>query len=167
VACDDKWEDVQKELADVCTASPIGNAMLGFALHQLAGKTMTDKVYELVGLLADEAIITQELIDAKREDFVQHCRTSGQDATAPMKEKDRIVLYRSTKVPVPCHSLVDEFNMNIAALLKSVATQGGQIAALWCENDLVDAHFVERFRERQWPTPFLLSFRTLVRLLWP
>lgn len=137
VACQGAWQDIEDEVEVVFNSSEVGRTLMGKAMTQVSLERVTNRIDTIVKKLMDQATITVALVDEYRAAFVAEMRTKCMDAARPYDSpKTVIVMYRGCACELVSSSPIDQFNLVLAAALRTSAVDNGLLPAMWCEDDL-------------------------------
>ena len=138
-ACTTHWKEVEGDLRAVYHSCDTGVALCGSAVQELNRHVVEDEVEKTVGSL-EGTHITQDSIDAAKKTFVDVAKALGEN---PMESYPKPLVvqitYRHTSVSQTAVSTINHFNKAVAALVKSVGVENGQLDPIGCESDLCDS----------------------------
>ena len=137
----DSWLNVEDNLQAVVSSSCIGRKLFGFAIQQVLGQMVANKMHEALGSLWKQKAICEKEVLACKRSLLQQLEAVQNIDSLPAK-RQIVVQYRGVDTNVRISGLAEEFDMRAAAKIKSEAAAAGDLPAIFCENDLVVAAFV-------------------------
>lgn len=136
VQCVTKWDDVAQDLSSVATATEVGRAMFGLALKSLQHGRISVMVADMVAKLASADISGPAMQDRQRE-FVAQVAAFGRDAHETFACTEVTMQYRGVDIKVHVGSIIEQYQLQAACLIKGCAVDKELLPALSVEDALV------------------------------
>lgn len=135
--CTSDWKDVSNELTLVMKSSGVGRVLVGEARKAMESKIVEDGIKKHIDLLLAKDI-TQDSVAAVRAAFQTELKSVlGVAAQTPQRWTANVV-YRGVDVLVHCNSLLEVFNMAVAATIRTECVNLKVVQPMLCEDDLVN-----------------------------
>lgn len=124
------------DLASVCESCTTGSKMFSRAYCEAQFALVSSKLSSVLQQLDSLTIITAEAINQNKALFSKEVQLVGKSIAEAFKPKDKHFRYLGVDFTMPVSSIIDEYELRVAAKLRSIAVSSGTLEPLWCELQL-------------------------------
>lgn len=134
--CKSKWVDVTDTLNAVVTTK-IGHAVFGLAQGAIKHNRADIAIAEVIALLERLPAIDAESLRKNKAAFVTKARSLDIDPYETFPKHMVVVTYRRFVVEVSVNSIMEQYTLQVGAVVRTIAVDSGDLPALLVEDELV------------------------------
>lgn len=127
---------ILEDLSSVCDSCETGRKMFSRAHSEAQFALVDAKLVQVLRLLDGQTEVTTAVVNNNRAAFAKEVKALGKSVSEAFKPKDKQFQYLGVDFAMPVSSIIDEYELRLAAKLRSMALLAGTLEPLWCELQL-------------------------------